>query len=109
MREAAEHWHLDRRVPIALILTIALQSASAIWWASSISHRVSQVETTQRTASGRAERVEGALADQGQRLAVLTEAVANTNRNLERLQGEIASTNSLLREMLANRYRGGME
>lgn len=107
--QTQEHWHLDKRVPIALILTIALQSGGAIWWAASVSHRIAQIESSQASSKARSERSDAVLADQGQRLAVLQEAVSNTNRNLERLQGEIASTNELLREILSSRYRGGAE
>jgi hypothetical protein len=31
-----EPWHLDKRIPIALIVTIALQTAMAVWWAAAI-------------------------------------------------------------------------
>lgn len=27
------HWTLDRRVPVTLILTLAVQTASVVWWA----------------------------------------------------------------------------
>lgn len=47
-----EPWHLDKRVPIALIFTIVLQTAGAVWWASQISsdvqyhsHRIDRLET----------------------------------------------------------------
>ena len=40
MSENTESWHLDKRVPIALILTLALQTSAAVWWAASIQHRV---------------------------------------------------------------------
>jgi len=33
-------WHLDKRVPISLIIMIAVQSASAIWWASSVEAKI---------------------------------------------------------------------
>jgi hypothetical protein len=39
-----EPWHLDRRVPIALILTIMLQSAAAVWFAASLVGRVDTLE-----------------------------------------------------------------
>lgn len=102
-----EHWHLDKRVPIALIFAIALQSGGAIWWASSMSERMVQIERRQASAGDRSEAAEQRQADQGQRIAVLTEAVANTNRNLERLQGEIANTNTLLREFVMRQTNGG--
>ena len=38
-------WHLDRRVPLAMILTIALQTFAAIWWASGLSSRVGYLES----------------------------------------------------------------
>ena len=37
-------WHLDRRVPLALVVMIALQTLAAIWWASQIDNRVSILE-----------------------------------------------------------------
>jgi cold shock CspA family protein len=44
-----EPWHLDRRVPVALILTIAVQTAAAIWWAASVSATLSdQARTNDR-------------------------------------------------------------
>jgi hypothetical protein len=33
-------WHLDKRVPISLIIMIMVQSASAIWWASSVEAKI---------------------------------------------------------------------
>ncbi len=37
-------WHLDRRVPLALIFAILTQTAGAFWWASSITARVTNLE-----------------------------------------------------------------
>lgn len=33
-------WHLDKRVPIALILTIVLQTSVGIWWAATQTARI---------------------------------------------------------------------
>jgi len=38
------HWHLDKRVPVALILTIIIQTVGAVWWAASLSSRVDILE-----------------------------------------------------------------
>jgi hypothetical protein len=35
-----EPWHLDKRVPIALIATILIQTAGIVWWASGITGTV---------------------------------------------------------------------
>lgn len=40
-----EPWHLDRRVPIALILAIAAQTFAAVWWARGT---VAQIEDNSR-------------------------------------------------------------
>lgn len=37
-------WHLDRRVPIALILTLMIQTGGALWWAATATARLEQVE-----------------------------------------------------------------
>ncbi len=39
-----KHWHLDRRVPIALIITIIMQTIGIVWWATSLSARVETLE-----------------------------------------------------------------
>ena len=39
-----EPWHLDKRVPVALIFAILLQTGTAFWWAASINERVTTAE-----------------------------------------------------------------
>lgn len=52
------HWSVDKRVPLALIITILFQTGVAVWWASSITGRVATleneraVEQVQRTSLG---------------------------------------------------------
>lgn len=41
---AKEPWHLDKRVPIVLILTLAAQSCAVIWYASKLDSRVAYLE-----------------------------------------------------------------
>ena len=33
-------WHLDRRVPIALIVAIIMQSVAAVWWAATVTETI---------------------------------------------------------------------
>lgn len=54
-------WHLDKRVPIALILALIMQTAGALTWAGAASERINQLErqTQDRNAIGeRTARVE---------------------------------------------------
>lgn len=39
-----EEWHLDKKVPIALIFAILVQTGTAFWFASAIDTRVAQLE-----------------------------------------------------------------
>jgi peptidoglycan hydrolase CwlO-like protein len=95
-----EHWHLDRKVPIALIFTIFVQSATLVWWLSSLNQRVfmtersiTNLESSQVTANEKFEA-------QRTQVAILVEQIGNTNKNLERLQSEMKDTNVLLRDFL---------
>lgn len=54
-------WHLDKRVPIALIVTIFLQSMAAVWWAASMQARMDGLESmmlAQASTESRLVRVE---------------------------------------------------
>src|SRR5437763_876989 len=49
MRTSAERdgnggWQVDRHIPVAILLALALQSGGALWWAASMSTRVDQLE-----------------------------------------------------------------
>jgi len=38
------HWHFDKRVPLALIFAILVQTGAALWWAAGVNARVEQLE-----------------------------------------------------------------
>jgi hypothetical protein len=43
---ADKAWHLDKRVPISLILTIAFQGATILWWASGVTRDIADLKKT---------------------------------------------------------------
>ena len=43
-------WHLDRKIPIALLVALFFQSCAAMWWAASTNTRVDQLERGQINA-----------------------------------------------------------
>lgn len=45
--EVSSNWHLDKKVPITLIVTLIVQSATIVWWARGIEARVYAVEKDQ--------------------------------------------------------------
>jgi hypothetical protein len=40
-------WHLDKRVPIAIVLAIFFQTAGIVWFAATLENRVAQLEASQ--------------------------------------------------------------
>lgn len=75
--EADARWHLDKRVPIALLLAILIQTGGGFWWAATTSERINNLEK-QATIS----------APQGERLArveVKLEAVQDGITEIKRL------------------------
>lgn len=71
------HWHLDRKVPLALIITIAAQTGTFIWWAASLSERVNVLERSAVLYAPQADRLT--------RMEVKIEGVEKVMLRLERL------------------------
>ena len=44
MEQDETRWHLDKRVPIALVVLIIAQTAGAIWWASAVNSSLMALE-----------------------------------------------------------------
>ncbi len=42
--QSERQWHLDRRVPIAIIVAIGMQTVGITWWAATLSERVAHLE-----------------------------------------------------------------
>lgn len=52
-----QHWSLDRRIPLALIIMLALQTAGFTFYMGSLSQRVDQNERTLERGSGAGDRL----------------------------------------------------
>lgn len=100
------HWHLDKRVPLALIFALALQGAGGVWWASTANERLAQVERRLESFATRSEAMQSTINQQGQSIAVLVSRIEDTNRNLDRIGREVSTTNALLRELISRPMDG---
>jgi uncharacterized coiled-coil protein SlyX len=58
-----ESWHLDKRVPISLILVLLGQTVAIVWWASAVENRVAVLETTYLTQQSEISNTEDHLQD----------------------------------------------
>lgn len=45
--QLSENWHLDKRIPLALIGAILIQTGTAVWWAGSVNQKVVSLESWQ--------------------------------------------------------------
>lgn len=50
-------WKVDRNIPIAPMVAIALQLLAAVWWGSQMDARVSHIEALQRATPNPSERI----------------------------------------------------
>jgi len=50
-------WHLDKKVPIAMITAILIQTAGIIWFASGLFHRVESLERDMISRTPQADRL----------------------------------------------------
>ena len=50
-------WHLDKKVPLALIVTLILQSGTFIWWAAKADNRLDNLERLSAISSPQIERI----------------------------------------------------
>lgn len=80
-----EPWHFDKKVPIALIVTIVVQTVAVVWWASGIHHRVATVEAMQFVLASRTTSIEAASRTEVS--ALRTELQTRNERTLEGQRG----------------------
>lgn len=55
--EPDNKWHLDKRVPLALIITIGIQTAAGIWFLSKLDSRVASLEETRQATAPQSDRL----------------------------------------------------
>lgn len=77
-----EHWTVDRRIPLALVAAIAIQTAGAVWWAASIDQRLASVEIATSASVTLADRVTRVEVD-------FTSSKTEVSRRLDRIEAKI--------------------
>ena len=80
--EKQTHWQVDRRIPIALLLGLVLQSFAIAWWASDVTARVTMLERTSI-----------ATAPQGDRLT-------RVEVRIEAVQGDVTEIKSDIKRLI---------
>lgn len=93
----AEGWHLDKRVPIAIIGAIIGQGAMIIWWAAGVDARLStaahRLDVIERIAD-RGDAADRMVADRLTRLETQQTMMVDQLREIKAILGRRSDLNS---------------
>jgi hypothetical protein len=103
MAGSDEPWHLDKKVPLALIITILLQTSLAIWWASGLDERVAQITTVNGLQDARLADVERSAQAQAIAAATITTQIVGLRETMDQVRTDLRETNAMLRRYLEAR------
>lgn len=95
-----EPWHLDRKVPLGLILVATLQLVGFVVWAS---RQASTLDNLIEKIAGDEQRIERVeqMAQQGAlSQATVTEQIKNLQGSIEQLHQDQREMNDLLRQLV---------
>jgi len=93
-------WHLDKKVPIAFIFTIILQTAGVSYFISGLSFEVSEAINHNTTQDNRLDALTTTTQSQAVLTATVTQQIAGLKDTLEQVREDQKETNSLLRQSL---------
>lgn len=89
-------WHLDKRVPISLILVIILQTSGVLWFAAQLASKVEAntmaIGRISQTLSQQDERVRNNTTS----VAVIHQTLINTEKTLDRIDKRLEELNKNL-------------
>ncbi len=82
---AAGNFHIDKRVPVALIVTIVVQTAGAVWWAASLQAAQEQAALNAARIETRVDRIETSRDDLNTRVIRIEEKLVGQTDMLQRI------------------------
>ncbi len=92
-------WHLDKRVPLALIVALFVQTVGMVWWVSDMVHRLDAAITVNDRQDSRITTIEATTNAQAVSNATMTAEISAVRESLQELKNAQAETNRLLREL----------
>jgi TolA-binding protein len=100
MGDAPEPWHLDKRIPVALILTLLGQMAVAIWWARGVDNDVAALKTEQAALASDQRALQAVQQAQAVSAGRMEQDVQSIKSSIDMLRADQRETNQLLRQYL---------
>jgi len=89
MTERQEHWKVDKKIPLALVMAILVQTGAGLWWASSINTRVATVEVHNSQTDTTIAKIESVNATTDVRTARLEEKYSAIDDVLKRMDDKL--------------------
>lgn len=86
-----EYWHLDKRVPISLIVTILIQTAVFGWLLSKFDSRLLSVERVSARLQVEAVTRQNLINDQRVDVAVINQNLLEIQRSLARIEKSVGN------------------
>ena len=85
----AQGWHLDKKVPIAIMATGFFQTCAIVWWASGIEHRLQAAETTAATHTVKIESIQNDKQGELQRLSRVEQSLSDIKEFMARIDSKL--------------------
>jgi len=98
-------WHADKRFPVAMVLTIMIQTFGIVWVAAQAFFQLEELMKDVAATQARVGQLEAKLVVQDRTDAVIAEQLSATNENLSLLRADVRDTNELLRSLFQQRQR----
>lgn len=72
-RNADEHWSFDKKIPLAVIMALFVQTAGMVWWVSKQESRITALEQSGVAGLTRLDATDKAVSDSGKTIARIEE------------------------------------
>lgn len=82
---AGGNFHIDKRVPVALIVTMLVQTAGIVWWAATLQAAQAQALVDNQRIESRVERMETLRDDLSVRVIRIEEKLVGQTDTLQRI------------------------
>ena len=105
MPSREEPWHLDKKVPIALIMTAAAQLAGFVWWAATEDARVAGLMSENASQERRLDTLTTDMQAAKVSMAASSAQLSSIKEALDQLRQDQRETADLIRQALAARSK----
>lgn len=100
-KPAPEAWHLDKRIPLALIFTLVVQAVVVIWYGSNLVRDVEAGAEMNVQQNARISLVEGATNAQAVGAATTAAQLTAVRESLNEMKAAQSEMTRLLRDIVA--------